>query len=133
MGWVYLVFVRRFLLFQGEEIGEWVTVSRKIPLSDALSLRSRRSGTKFAVSLFAKLLIKYQRLPRVCQGYIFGKPLLSGLFWELKDWICVLCSIYLSRYNLIVINEIYLFSKAVYKLAKTKKYSERRPLEDVGT
>ena len=30
----------------------------------ALSLRSRRNGTKFAVPLLAELLIKCQRLPR---------------------------------------------------------------------
>ena len=35
----------------------------------ALSLRVRLRGTKFAVSLLAKLLIKYQRLPR-------------GFFWN---------------------------------------------------
>ena len=40
--------LKKVLLSQWEEAGEWVTVSRKIPLSDALSLRSRRSGTKFA-------------------------------------------------------------------------------------
>ncbi len=35
----------------------------------ALSLRSRRNGTKFAAPLLAELLIKYQRLPR-------------GFFWN---------------------------------------------------
>ena len=40
-------------------------VAGKYSNEDALSLRSRRSGTKFAVSLLAKLLIKCRRLPRV--------------------------------------------------------------------
>ena len=40
--------------------------ARKYSNEAALSLRSRRSGTKFAAPLLAELLIKYQRLPRVC-------------------------------------------------------------------
>ncbi len=39
--------------------------AKKYSNEDALSLRSRRSGTKFAAPLLAGLLIKYQRLPRV--------------------------------------------------------------------
>ena len=43
--------------------------ARKYSSEAALSLRSRRSGTKFAVSLLAKPLIKCRRLPR-------------GFFWN---------------------------------------------------
>ena len=52
--------------------------ARKYSIEAALSLRSRRSGTKFAVSLLAKLLIKYQRLPR---GFFWNTslpPLVGG-------------------------------------------------------
>ena len=48
--------------------------ARKYLGEAALSLRSRRSGTKFAVSLLAKLLIKYRRLPR---GFLWNTSLPS--------------------------------------------------------
>ena len=50
-------------------IQKWFAPERPRSNEAALSLRSRRSGTKFAVSLLAKLLIKYQRLSR-------------GFFWN---------------------------------------------------
>ena len=58
--------------------------ARKYSSEAALSLRSRRSGTKFAVSLLAKLLIKCRRLPR---GFLWNTslpPLISWLFYFLK-------------------------------------------------
>ena len=46
--------------------------AKKYSSEAALSLRSRRSGTKFAVSLLAKLLIKCRRLPR---GFLWNTSL----------------------------------------------------------
>ncbi len=59
--------------------------ARKYSNEAALSLRSRRSGTKFAAPLFAELLIKYQRLPR---GFLWNTslpPLVDWLFCFLKN------------------------------------------------
>ncbi len=55
-------------------------MARKYSSEAALSLRSRRSGTKFAVPLLAELLIKCRRLPR---GFLWNTSLPSlvcGLF-----------------------------------------------------
>ena len=50
----------------------------------ALSLRSRRNGTKFAAPLPAELLIKYQRLPRGFFWNSYLPPLVCWLFCFLK-------------------------------------------------
>ncbi len=52
--------------------------ARKYSNEAALSLRSRRNGTKFAVPLLAELLIKYQRLPR---GFFWNTSLPSLGYW----------------------------------------------------
>ena len=50
------------VLFTEKSKGD--ATARKYSSEAALSLRSRRNGTKFAAPLLAELLIKYQRLPR---------------------------------------------------------------------
>ena len=47
------------------------------------ALRSRRNGTKFAVSLLAKLLIKCRRLPR---GFLWNTSLPSLVDWLFYFW-----------------------------------------------
>ena len=64
---------------------KWDAPARKYSNEAALSLRSRRSRTKFAGSLLAELLIKYQRLPR---GFLWNTslpPLVDWLFYFLKN------------------------------------------------
>ena len=58
----------------GEHVRQRVATARKYSSEAALSLRSRRSGTKFAVSLLAKRLIKCRRLPR---GFLWNTSLPS--------------------------------------------------------
>ena len=69
----YIVRYGRFFEFFGfmgwGKLDRRVAPARKYLGEAALSLRSRRSGTKFAVSLLAKLLIKCRRL-------------LRGFFWN---------------------------------------------------
>ncbi len=76
--------IKAILLFYLLESQKWGATARKCSSEAALSLRSRRSGTKFAVSLPQKLLIKYQRLPR---GFFWNTslpPLIGWLFYFLK-------------------------------------------------
>ena len=65
-------------------IQKWFAPERPRSNEAALSLRSRRSGTKFAVSLLAKLLIKCRRLPRVCLGIFSIKCCFLGSSAENK-------------------------------------------------
>ncbi len=61
-----------------EHFDQRVATAKKYSNETALSLRSRRSGTKFAAPLLAELLIKYQRLPR---GFFRNTSLPSLVRW----------------------------------------------------
>ena len=73
--------------------------ARKYSSEAALSLRVRLRGTKFAVSLLAKLLIKCRRLPRgffwntslpplICWLFYFWKSEYYDKLWNLSGKVC---------------------------------------------
>ncbi len=74
--------IKAILLFYLLESQKWGATARKYSSEAALSLRSRRSGTKFAEPVGS--LIKCRRLPR---GFFWNTslpPLIGWLFYFLK-------------------------------------------------
>ena len=76
----------KYIKKEREHFSEGFASAKTYSNEAALSLRSRRNGTKFAAPLLAKLLIKYQRLPR-------------GFFWN-RFVPALVCSIdNFTKYN----------------------------------
>ena len=122
-----------------------VRIGKEHSNETALSLRSRRNGTKFAAPLIAELLIKYQRLPRgffwnTCLPVLVYRPFCKKTIFLMK-----IKRHYSLKIILFLFIDTYLFLfycyckirfsqiRIAYKLAEAKKYSKRSPLEDVGT